>query len=191
MQGKLIIFSAPSGSGKTTLVKEVLKSDFPFAFSVSATSRAPRENEVHGKDYYFYSPEDFKQLISECAFLEWEEVYAGQFYGTLKSEVERLRKMGKHVIFDVDVVGGVNIKKYYGTEALSIFIQAPSHDVLKERLIGRGTETEASLEKRLGKALWEMEFAPQFDVIIVNDAFDEALKTCVAAIKKFISNDHL
>jgi len=187
MKAKLIIFSAPSGSGKTTIVKEVLKTDIPFAFSVSATSRPPREGEVHTKDYHFLSVNDFKKSIENEHFLEWEEVYENQFYGTLKSEVESKRQQGYNVIFDVDVVGGLNIKKYYGDEALAIFVMPPSIEELKKRLKGRGTETEESFKKRIDKAEKEMEFAKDFDVIIVNDDLQQAVKETIDKIRDFIS----
>ena len=186
---KLIIFSAPSGSGKTSIVKEILKTDIPFGFSISAASRPPRNGEQHAKDYYFYSVDEFKTMIANGEFLEWEEVYHNQFYGTLKSEVQRLRDLGKNVLFDIDVVGGVNIKKQYGEEALSIFIQAPSIDELKNRLLSRGTETPESLDKRLSKAHHEMSYAPLFDVIIVNDNLQNAVKECLLAIKKYLALD--
>jgi guanylate kinase len=186
MKAKLIIFSAPSGSGKTSIVKEILKSDIPFGFSVSATSRQAREGEIHAKDYYFFDVEEFKTRVSNDEFLEWEEVYHNQFYGTLKSEVEQLRDQGKNVLFDVDVVGGLNIKKYYGDDALSIFVKAPSVEELKNRLKGRGTESEESLQKRLDKAEYEMTFAPQFDVVIVNDNLNTAVTECLDLIRKFV-----
>jgi len=188
MKAKLIIFSAPSGSGKTTIVKEVLKTDIPFAFSVSATSREPREGEVHTKDYHFLSVNDFKKSIENEHFLEWEEVYENQFYGTLKSEVESKRQQGYNVIFDVDVVGGLNIKKYYGDEALAIFVMPPSIEELKKRLKGRGTETEESFNKRIAKAEHEMTFAKDFDVIIVNDDLQKAVDMTIAAIRKFVND---
>ena len=187
MKPKLIIFSAPSGSGKTTIVKEVLKTDIPFAFSVSATSRAPREGEVHTKDYHFLSVNDFKASIEKEHFLEWEEVYENQFYGTLKSEVESKRQQGYNVLFDVDVVGGLNIKKYYGDEALAIFVMPPSLEELKKRLKGRGTETEESFNKRIAKAEHEMTFAKDFDVVIVNDDLNTAVKETIEAIINFIN----
>ena len=186
MKAKLIIFSAPSGSGKTTIVKEVLKTDIPFAFSVSATSRAPREGEVHTKDYHFLSVNDFKESIEKEHFLEWEEVYENQFYGTLKSEVEQKRQQGYNVLFDVDVVGGLNIKKFYGDEALAIFVMPPSIEELKNRLRGRGTETEESFNKRINKAEQEMEYAKDFDVVIVNDDLNTAVKETIEAITNFI-----
>jgi len=186
MKAKLIIFSAPSGSGKTTIVKEVLKTDIPFAFSVSATSRAPREGEVHTKDYHFLSVNDFKESIEKEHFLEWEEVYENQFYGTLKSEVEQKRQQGYNVLFDVDVVGGLNIKKFYGEEALAIFVMPPSIEELKKRLKGRGTETEESFNKRINKAEQEMEYAKGFDVVIINDDLNTAVKETIEAITNFI-----
>ena len=149
MQGKLIIFSAPSGSGKTTIVKHLLSKTYHLGFSVSATSRAIRGNEVHGKDYYFLTPDEFRSKIDNNEFLEWEEVYSGSYYGTLKSEVERLRNAGTNVVFDVDVVGGCNIKKYYGNEALSVFIQPPSIEELEKRLKARSTETDEVIAKRV------------------------------------------
>ncbi len=182
MKPKLIIFSAPSGAGKTTIVKEVLKTDIPFAFSISATSRAPREGEVHAKDYHFLSVNDFKESIEKEHFLEWEEVYENQFYGTLKSEVESKRQQGYTVIFDVDVVGGLNIKKFYGDEALAIFVMPPSIEELKKRLKGRGTESEESFKKRIDKAEMEMEYAKDFDVVIINDDLNTAVKDTIEAI---------
>jgi guanylate kinase len=186
MQGRLIIFSAPSGSGKTTIVKEILQSDIPFGFSVSATSRPPRQGETNGKDYNFFSVEEFKDKIAKEEFLEWEEVYPNQFYGTLKSDVERIRKQGQHVLFDVDVVGGLNIKKYYAQEALAIFVKAPNEESLRQRLTSRGTEDEASLQKRLEKASFELSFASKFDLIIINDKLEEAVKLCHQKIEEFI-----
>ena len=188
MKPKLIIFSAPSGSGKTTIVKEVLKTDIPFAFSVSATSRAPREGEVHTKDYHFLRLKQFKESIENGDFLEWEEVYENQYYGTLKSDVENKRQQGYNVIFDVDVVGGLNIKKYYGDEALAIFVMPPSIEELKKRLKGRGTETEESFNKRIAKAEHEMSFAKDFDVVIVNDDLQKAVVETIEKIRNFIAN---
>ena len=169
-KGKLLIFSAPSGSGKTTLVNHLLAEIPNIAFSVSATSRPPRGNEQNGKEYYFISPEEFQERVKNDEFLEWQEVYPGRYYGTLKSVVEKMQEEGYHVAFDVDVVGGTNIKKYYGDEALSIFIQAPSIEVLRERLVNRGTDSMEEIEKRLAKADWEMNFAQgKFDTTIIND----------------------
>lgn len=185
-KGKLIIFSAPSGSGKTTLVHRVMKSDLPLAFSVSATSRKPREHEQHGVDYYFLSAEEFRAKVAAGDFLEWEEVYTDQYYGSLKSDVERLRNEGKHVVFDIDVVGGAKTKQMFADDALAIFIKAPSMEVLKERLTGRGTEDETSLQKRLDKAGYEMSFADKFDIIIVNDKLEIAEQEIIEAIKSFV-----
>ena len=187
MKAKLIIFSAPSGSGKTTIVKEVLKTDIPFAFSVSATSRAPREGEVHAKDYHFLSVNDFKKSIENEHFLEWEEVYENQFYGTLKTEVEQKRLQGYNVLFDVDVIGGLNIKKFYGEEALSIFVMPPSIEELEKRLQGRGTETAESFKKRIDKAEEEMQYAKDFDVVIVNDDLQKAVSETINNIRNFIA----
>jgi guanylate kinase len=163
MKGKLIIFSAPSGAGKTTIVRHLLEKNLNLEFSVSATSRAPRPNETNGKDYYFLTEKEFKQKIENNEFLEWEEVYKGIYYGSLKSEVERIRNLGKNVIFDVDVVGGLNIKKFYGDEALAIFVQPPSVEELRKRLISRSTETEEKIQMRIAKAEHELSFAKQFD----------------------------
>ncbi len=185
-KGKLLIFSAPSGSGKTTLVRYLLSEISSLAFSVSATSRAKRTGEVHGKDYYFLSPADFKAKIEANAFLEWEEVYDGVFYGTLFDEVERLLNEGKHVIFDVDVVGGVNIKKHYDERALAIFIKAPSIEVLAERLRNRSTDSEESILKRIEKAAWEATFEQQFDLVVVNDVLNDAKAKLLSAVKSFL-----
>lgn len=188
MKAKLIIFSAPSGAGKTTIVKEVLKTDIPFAFSVSATSRPPRKDETHANDYHFLTVDEFKDAIQKDYFLEWEEVYENQFYGTLKSEVENKRMKGYNVLFDVDVIGGLNIKKFYGDDALAIFVMPPSIEELEKRLSGRGTETEESFNKRISKAEQEMKYAKDFDVVIVNDNLDIAVKETIDNINKFISN---
>lgn len=190
-KGKLIIFSAPSGSGKTTIVRHLLEKGFPLEFSVSATSRKPRVNEINGKDYYFISAEKFRQKISNNEFLEWEEVYPNQYYGSLKSEVERIRNEGKNVIFDVDVVGGCNIKKYYGDEALSIFIQPPSVDVLKERLTMRSTDSPEIIQTRIQKASYEMTFAPEFDVTIINDQLNKALEEAETILTNFLQRDRI
>jgi guanylate kinase len=185
-KGKLIIFSAPSGSGKTSIVKEILKTDIPFAFSISATSRLARAGEEHGEDYFFLSVEDFKRKIVDGEFIEWEEVYPNQFYGTLFSEVARLQNQGKHVLFDVDVVGGLNIKKQFGAQALAIFIQVPSIFELKKRLQMRGTEDVESFEKRFQKAELELTYAPDFDIIIVNEVLEKAVEDCIKEIQLFI-----
>lgn len=189
-QGKLIIFSAPSGAGKTTIVKHLLRQELNLEFSVSATSRAKRHTETHGKDYYFLSEEEFRTKIDNNEFLEWEEVYEGIFYGTLKSEVERIRDGGKNVLFDIDVVGGCNIKKYYGDEALAVFVQPPSIDELRRRLVLRSTDAPEVIEKRIAKAEYELTFASQFDLIIVNDQLDKALEVAEKSIREFITHHH-
>lgn len=176
MSGKAIIFSAPSGSGKTTIVKHLLANNPDLGFSISASTRDKRgRTEQHGKDYYFLTPDDFKKKIDDNEFIEWEEVYEGNFYGTLKSEIERIWSEGKNVIFDVDVKGGLNLKKYFGDKALAIFVKVPSLEVLKERLHDRGTESEESLSRRLFKAKFEMTFQDQFDVVLVNEKLDTSL----------------
>ena len=184
--GKVIIFSAPSGSGKSTIVNYLLAKDLGLEFSVSATCRAPRGEENHGKEYYFFSTDEFKKRIEAKDFLEWEEVYPGCFYGTLKSELERIWKAGHAVVFDVDVVGGVNIKKIFGDQALSVFIKAPSVEVLRQRLIGRGTDSMEKIEQRVAKAEYEMTFADKFDVVIVNDNLDTALVEAEKAVRDFL-----
>lgn len=187
MEGKLIIFSAPSGSGKTTIVRHLLSKYTNLGFSISACTRDRRgRNEVHGKDYYFLSPDEFKQRIDNNEFVEWEEVYPGGYYGTLKSEIERLWSEGKHVIFDVDVKGGLKLKEYFGDRALAIFVKAPSEDAIKERLMMRGTETEDSLSKRLFKVKFEMSFQDQFDVILVNDQLETALAKAEELLENFL-----
>ena len=186
MNGKLIIFSAPSGTGKTTIVKQLLQIGLPISFSISATSRAMRQGEIDGVDYYFFSPQDFKQKIDQQEFLEWEEVYKNQYYGTLKSELYRIWNQNKHVIFDVDVVGGLNIKKQFQDKALSVFIMPPSLEELKNRLQSRGTETEESLQKRLQKAEQELSFAPKFDKVVLNDNLEQAVEQTYNLVKKFI-----
>jgi guanylate kinase len=189
MAKKVIIFSAPSGAGKTTILRNILQQGFELEFSVSATSRQPREGEEDGKDYHFLSVEEFKSKIKNDEFLEWEEVYGGNFYGTLKREIDRIWAMGKNVIFDVDVYGGLNIKKYFGAQALSIFIMPPSVEVLEERLINRGTETYESLQKRVSKARQEIELAPRFDKIVVNDNLETATEQTKKEIKAFLSKE--
>lgn len=186
MQNKLIVVSAPSGAGKTSIVKYLLEQNPELSFSISATTRAKREMETDGKDYYFISVEEFQKRLAEECFLEWQEVYKGQYYGSLKSEVDRLGAEGKVVIFDVDVLGGLNIKKFYQDKALSIFIQAPSMESLKSRLQNRGTETPESLQKRVEKAEYEMSFAPQFDKIVVNDNLEEARQYANQLIRDFL-----
>ena len=185
-KGKLLIFSAPSGSGKTTLLNHLLSEVPGIAFSVSATTRAPRGEEKNGVEYYFMSLEEFKQRVENDEFLEWEEVYPGRCYGTLKAVIEKMRNDGYHVAFDVDVVGGTNIKKFFGDEALSIFIQAPSIEVLRERLINRGTDSMEEIEKRVSKAAWETEFAQgKFDTTIINDDLETAKREIVETVRRF------
>ncbi|QZT36976.1 guanylate kinase [Halosquirtibacter xylanolyticus] len=187
-KGKLIIFSAPSGSGKTTIVRHLLTKELPLEFSVSATSRTPRHTETDGKDYYFLSPDEFKQRIDTGDFLEWEEVYTDTFYGTLIEEVERIRDKGHHVLFDVDVVGGVNIKKYYGEDALSIFVKPPSVEALEERLKGRSTDSDEVIQKRLAKANYELSFEPKFDYVLVNDQIEVAFGEAETVVHNFVNN---
>ncbi len=186
-KGKLIIFSAPSGSGKTTIVKELMKQVPNLAFSVSACSRPPREGEVDGKDYHFLSVEKFRELIEQHAFVEWEEVYKDRLYGTLVSEVERMRNAGTNVLFDVDVMGGMNIKAIYGMEALSIFVQPPSVEELRARLELRGTDSKEDIDIRVEKAEFELSFADHFDVVVINDQLDKAVKEVVTLVADFIA----
>ena len=174
--GKALIFSAPSGSGKTTIVHHLLKTNNDLGFSISASTRDKRgRKEVDGKDYHFLSPEEFKLKIDANEFIEWEEVYAGDFYGTLKSEINRIWAEGKNVIFDVDVKGGINLKKYFGEKALSIFVKVPSLEILAERLKERGTESEESFSRRLFKAKFEMSFQDKFDVVLLNEDLSTSL----------------
>ena len=185
---KLIIFSAPSGSGKSTLVQYLMQQNPNMAFSISCTSRQPRGTEKDGVEYYFLSPDEFRRRIDNDEFLEYEEVYTDKFYGTLKSEVERLCDAGKVVLFDVDVKGGINIKKFYGERALSIFVMPPSVEELSRRLHGRGTDTEEVIQTRLDKAAYEMTFAPQFDTIVVNDDLDVAKAEVLQKVKAFLND---
>lgn len=187
-KGKCIIFSAPSGSGKSTIVRWLMEEhpELRLAFSVSATSRPPRGQECHGVDYFFLSEQEFRQRIAEGHFLEYEEVYAGRFYGTLKDQVLRQLDEGQNVIFDVDVKGGCRIKDYYGRGALSVFIQPPSVDELRRRLIGRGTDDMEQIERRLAKAEYELGFAPRFDRIVVNDNLQEAQQATLRIIRNFL-----
>jgi guanylate kinase len=186
-QGKLIVFSAPSGSGKTTIVRHLLgKEDLNLEFSISATSRSPREDEVDGKDYYFMDLKAFKSYIKNEDFLEWEEVYRDNFYGTLNSEIDRIWAMGKHVVFDIDVVGGLDIKRIYPTQTLAVFVEPPSIEELKIRLKKRKTESEDRIAMRVAKASIEMATAPQFDHIIVNEDLDKALDEAYHLVKDFI-----
>lgn len=186
MEGKLVIISAPSGAGKTTLVRYLLSQVRGLAFSVSACSRQKRPHEVEGRDYYFISPGEFREKIARDEFVEWEEVYRGRFYGTLKSEIERIWSMGLNVIFDVDVIGGMNIKKKYGGRALAIFIMPPSIEELEKRLVRRSTESTGELKKRLVKAESEIRYAPEFDVTIVNEDLDRAKVEALMAVKNFL-----
>lgn len=187
MEGKLIIFSAPSGSGKTTIVRHLLTKYNNLGFSISACTRDRRgRNEIHGKDYYFLTPDEFKQRIDNNEFVEWEEVYPGGYYGTLKAEIERLWAEGKHVLFDVDVKGGLKLKEYFQERALAIFVKAPSEESIKERLLARGTETEDTLSKRLFKVKFEMSFQNRFDVILINDDLQMALNEAEKLVENFI-----
>ena len=189
--GKLIIFSAPSGSGKSTIINYLLEEhpELKLAFSVSATSRPPRGKEQHGVEYFFLSPEEFRQRIDNDEFLEYEEVYPGRFYGTLKAQVEKQSGEGQNVLFDVDVKGGVNIKQYYGYRALSLFIQPPSIEALRSRLEKRGTETPEVINDRIARAEFELGFAPQFDKVVINDDLEIAKAETLQIIKDFINND--
>jgi len=184
--GKLVIFSAPSGSGKTTIVRELLKRFSCFEFSISATSRQPRGQEQHGVDYYFLAHEEFKRRVANDEFVEWEEVYQGTCYGTLKSEMERIWNKGNVILFDVDVMGGINLKKLFGDDACSIFIMPPSLDELERRLRGRGTDSEEVILKRIGKAEFELSKSEQFDHVVINDSLDDAVNEVSAIIENFI-----
>ncbi|MBP3517897.1 MAG: guanylate kinase [Parabacteroides sp.] len=186
MAGKLIIFSAPSGSGKSTIINFLLKQDLNLHFSISATSRAPRGTEKDGVEYYFLTPDEFRARIAAGDFLEYEEVYTDKYYGTLKSEVERRLAKGDNVIFDVDVVGGCNIKKFYGDRALSVFIQPPSVEALRSRLENRGTDAPEVIESRIAKAEFELGFAGKFDVVVVNDRLEEAQEKALKVITEFL-----
>lgn len=188
MKGKLIIVSAPSGSGKSTIVNWLMQEhpELNLYFSISCTSRAPRGEEKDGVEYFFLTPEAFKEKIENDEFLEYEEVYENRFYGTLKAQVERQREAGQNVVFDVDVKGGVNIKKHYGKRALSLFIQPPSIEELRRRLEHRGTDTQEAIEQRLAKAAYELTFAPKFDHVIVNDDLDTAKQETFDIINDFL-----
>ena len=188
MGNKVIIFSAPSGAGKSTVVNHLLGIHPELEFSISATSRAPRGQEQHGVEYYFFTADDFRSMIAEDKFVEYEEVYAGSFYGTLRSEVERIWAKGHTIVFDIDVQGGVNLKRIFGEQAFSIFIQAPSVEVLRERLVGRGTDTAEAIEKRVAKAASEMEFAAgKFDYTLINDDLSTALSEAEKVVSEFLS----
>lgn len=187
-KGKLIIFSAPSGSGKSTLVQHLM-TEYPelrLKFSISCTSRAPRGTERNGVEYFFLSPDEFRQKISAGEFLEYEEVYQDKFYGTLKSQVETQAERGENVVFDVDVKGGCNIKKYYGDRALSVFIQPPSVEELRKRLVGRATDAPEVIEQRLAKAEYELTFADKFDKVIINDDLDVAKAEAYQIVSEFL-----
>jgi guanylate kinase len=184
---KAILFSAPSGSGKTTIIKRLSKSFDCFEFSISATSRKPRDGERDGVDYYFIAYDDFKEQVAKGDFLEWEEVYQGLCYGTLKSEVERIWNNGHVIVFDVDVMGGQNLKRYFGDAALSIFVKPPSMEVLEQRLRNRGTETEESIKKRLGRAELELKQGVSFDVTVVNDDLQTAIQETTKIVEEFLT----
>ena len=187
MDNKVIIFSAPSGAGKSTIVNHILGLHPEIEFSISATSRAPRGQEQHGVEYYFFTADEFRQMIAEDKFVEHEEVYPGSFYGTLRSEVERIWAKGHVIVFDIDVQGGVNLKRIFGEQAFSIFIQAPSVEILRERLIGRATDTAEAIEKRVAKAASEMEFAAgKFDHGLVNDDLQTAVAEAERIIDEFL-----
>lgn len=186
MAGKLIIFSAPSGSGKSTIINYLLTQELRLAFSISATSRAPRGEEKHGVEYFFLSPEEFRSRIEKNEFLEYEEVYKDRYYGTLKAQVEKQLEEGQNVVFDVDVVGGCNIKKFYADRALSLFIQPPSVEELRHRLTGRGTDAPEVIESRIAKAEYELGFASKFDRIIINDNLEVAKAEALKMIKEFL-----
>ena len=186
MSNKVIIFSAPSGSGKSTIVSHILKLHSEMEFSVSATSRAPRGQERNGIEYHFFTADEFRKMIAEDKFVEYEEVYAGSFYGTLKSEVQRIWDKGHVIIFDVDVKGGVNLKKYFGDKALSVFIQAPSVEELRKRLVARGTDSAEAIAKRVAKASEEMTYADKFDYILVNDDLQKAYAEAEKVVDDFL-----
>ncbi|HNP18970.1 MAG TPA: guanylate kinase [Fulvivirga sp.] len=188
-KGKAIIFSAPSGSGKTTIVRHLLNTNPLLGFSISACTRDKRgRNEENGKDYYFLSPEEFKSKIDNDEFIEWEEVYAGNFYGTLKSEIERIWAQGKHVIFDVDVKGGLQLKEYFGDRGLAVFVKVPSLEVLKERLTDRNTESDDSLSQRIFKAKFELTFENKFDISIVNEDLQTSLTKAEELVNNFLQS---
>lgn len=186
MQGKVIVVSAPSGAGKTSIVRHLLNAVPELKFSISATTRSKRDYEINGKDYYFITPDEFRARIANSEFLEWQEVYTDQFYGSLKCEVERIWQNGDTVIFDVDVLGGLNIKKFYGDHAMAVFIQPPSLQELENRLKNRGTETPESMKRRLDKAEFEISFANQFDKIILNDDLATAQQEMITLVKNFL-----
>jgi guanylate kinase len=186
--GRLVIFSAPSGAGKTTIVKHLLSLNLNFGFSISATTRKPRGSEQDGKEYYFLSVDEFKAKINRDEFLEWEEVYPGCFYGTLKSEVERILERNQNILFDIDVVGGSNIKKYFGDRALAVFIQAPSLAELQKRLTSRSTDHPEVIKERIAKAEHEMSYVGLFDMVIVNDILEQALLEAEEKVIQFLGS---
>ena len=188
MKGKLVILSAPSGSGKSTIIQHILGKNLPLEFSVSATSRPPRGNEKNGVEYYFLSPNEFKQKINENCFIEYEEVYPDRFYGTLKSEIEKKLDAGKNIILDVDVAGGLNIKKMYGNNALLIFIQPPSIKELQRRLESRGTDSPEVIADRISKASFELSLASEYDAIVINDQLEKAEKETINIINNFLTH---
>lgn len=186
-KGKLVVVSAPSGTGKSTIINEIIKDkSLRLQFSVSATTRGPREGEQHGVHYYFLEVDDFRQRITREEFAEFEEVYEGRFYGTLKSELERIMAQGDNVVLDLDVKGALSVKKLYGERALTLFIQPPSVETLRERLISRGTDSAEEIDRRVAKAAYELSFAPRFDRIVVNDVLDVAVKEAHAIISDFV-----
>ena len=188
MEKKLLIFSAPSGSGKSTIINWLMQHpDLHLAFSISCTSRAPRGTEQNGVEYFFLTPEEFRERIANNDFLEYEEVYKDRFYGTLKQQVENQLQKGENVVFDLDVKGGCNIKRFYGDRALSIFIQPPSIDALRQRLVGRATDAPEVIEDRLARASYELTFAPQFDRVVVNDDLDKAKAETLAIVREFLN----
>lgn len=187
MKGKIIIFSAPSGSGKSTIINFLMQQNLNLAFSISATSRPPRGTEQHGVEYFFLTPEDFRQRIANGEFLEYEEVYKDRFYGTLKEQVEKQLEKGQNVVLDVDVKGGCNIKDYYGNRALSIFIQPPSIEALRQRLNGRGTDSPEVIEDRIARAEYELGFADKFDTVVVNDDLEKAQQEALQILKDFLN----
>jgi len=186
-QGKMIIFSAPSGAGKTTIVKYLMEGSLPVEFSISATSRKKRNNEVHGKDYYFLQPAEFREKIEQDEFIEWEEVYPETYYGTLKSEIERIWQNGNHVIFDVDVQGGLNLMKKFPGNTLSIFVKPPSIEELKKRLEKRSTDPPEKIKERVAKAAYELNYSKEFDRVLINDELDHALKEAKSILENFIN----
>ena len=188
MEGKLIIISAPSGAGKTTIVSHLLNQGLGLEFSISATTRKPRGEETDGKEYYFISITDFKKRIKNNEFVEWQEVYKDHFYGTLKSEIERIWSQGKHVLFDVDAMGGINLKKIFGNKAIAIFIMPPSVVELEKRLLRRGTDEHSKIKIRVEKAVEEMKLANQFDSIVINSQLEKAYKEALSIVKSFLNS---